>query len=773
MSKTRQTSKASRALLASVAMGLALFAVQPALAQFGPPAPLPPPKETPWKNTSLDAQTRAELLLKEMTQSEKLTLLMSQFSSEAPWANMRGDIPGLGWKAPAEGRPQSAGYVPGVPRLGIPGQWLADAGIGVASQPGPEPRLRTALPSGMSTAASWDRDIAYRGGAMIGKEAYLSGFNVLLGGSLNLAREPRNGRNFEYGGEDPLLAGVMVGEQVRGIQSNHIISTVKHFAFNSQETHRNSASANISDRAGRESELLAFQIANDIGKPGAAMCAYNRVNGDFACESPYLLTKVLKQDWGFKGYVMSDWGATHSTIPAANAGLDQQSGYPFDKAPYFAGALRDAVDSGHVAPERLDDMARRILWAMFSTGAFDDPVERKDSEIDLAAHAMVTRAGAEAGMVLLKNEGILPLAAIAKKIVILGGHADRGVMSGGGSSQVYAKGGNAVADLDLGPKYFPGPVNYYPNSPVTELKRLTKAEIVYNDGKDLAAAAALAKTADIVIVVGTQWTAEAVDAQLKLDQNGDALIEAAASANPNTVVVLTTGGAVLMPWLPKVRGVLAAWYPGTEGGTAIARVLTGAVSPSGRLPVTFPASLSQLPRPDLDGLGKPDKPITQINYDIDGSAVGYRWYDKQGHTPLFAFGHGLTYSSFGYKGLKAVARDTKVEVTLTVTNTGKREAADVPQIYVSAPASAGWEAPKRLAGWDKVHLKPGQSKAVTLTIDPRILATYDTPTGTWKISGGTYKVALGTSATTLVSSVDVNLAAARLHQDGQSADPAP
>ncbi|BEV12841.1 glycoside hydrolase family 3 protein [Asticcacaulis sp. DW145] len=756
-----------RSLIATVALGAMLVSAAPALAQFGPPPPPPPPKATPWTNTALDAHTRAELLLKEMTQTEKLALLMGHFGTNAEWMNLRGDIPGLGWKMPAEARPQSAGFVFGVPRLGIPNQWQADAGIGVASQAGPAPRLRTALPSGLATAATWDRQMAFAGGAMIGREARLSGFNVLLAGSVNLAREPRNGRNFEYGGEDPLLAGVMVGEQIRGIQSNQIISTLKHFAFNDQETHRNSASANISDKAGRESDLLAFQYALEVGKPGAVMCAYNRVNGVYACENDYLLNTVLKKDWGFSGFVMSDWGATHSTIPAANAGLDQQSGYPFDKAPYFAGALADAVNSGQVPEARLDDMARRVLWALFSTGAFDKAVEVKEAEIDFAAHGKVSQADAEAGMVLLKNEGVLPLAASARKIVVLGGYADRGVLSGGGSSQVYGHGGNPVADLNLGPKFFPGPVTYYPDAPVAALKRLTRAEVVYDDGKDLKAAAELARSADVVIVFGTQWTAEAIDAALKLDQNGDALIEAAAAANPNTIVVLQTGGPVLMPWLSKTRAVLEAWYPGTQGGTAIARVLIGAVSPSGRLPLTFPVSLDQLPRPVLDGLGQPDKPVTQINYEIEGAAVGYKWFDRQNLKPLFAFGHGLTYSRFAYKGLKADLRDGTLSVSLTVANTGKRAAADVPQIYVAAPQAAGWEAPKRLAGWDKVALKPGQSRTVTVPVDPRTLATYDPAGRLWRIRAGTYTVAVGSAADALGPKVEVTLPEATFDVKGQ------
>ncbi|GGZ29428.1 beta-glucosidase family protein [Asticcacaulis endophyticus] len=755
------------ALLASAAT---LSFTLPAQAQTPAPAALAEPAQKPWLNANQSADARVEQLLKEMTQSEKFTLVFGHFASDGAWLNTRGDINGLNWSPPKESLHQSAGFVYGVPRLGIPHQWLTDAGVGVASQRGPNPRLRTVLPSGMLTAATWDRDLAFKGGAMIGKEARLSGFNVQLAGGVNLVREPRNGRNFEYGGEDPLLAGIMVGEQIRGIQSNNIISTVKHYSANAQETNRFTLSANMSDKAARESDLLAFQFAIEVGNPASVMCAYNRYNGVYACEHPYLLTEVLKTDWNYKGYVMSDWGATHSTIPAANAGMDQQSGYPFDKSNYFAGPLKEAVDNGFVKPERLDDMARRILWAMFNTGLFDKPIDQttvSDANIDFAANAKVTQADAEGGIVLLKNErNLLPIAATAKKVVVIGGHADKGVLSGGGSSQVYGLGGNAVPDTSKYANEFPGPITYYPDAPLAGIRARTKAEVVFHDGKDVKAAAKAARGADVVIVFGSQWTGESFDAELKLDHGGDALIDAVARANSKTVVVLQTGGPVFMPWLPKVGAVVEAWYPGSSGGTALARVLTGEISPSGRLPVTFPASLSQLPRPKLDGdNSKPDLRV-DVNYDIEGAAIGYKWFDLKGHKPLFAFGHGLSYSTFAYSDLKASNANGKLSVSFTVTNTGKVEAADVPQVYVS-PTTAKWEAPKRLGGWDKVNLTPGSSKTLTVTVDPRLLGSYDTPSKTWKIAAGDYKVSLAKSATDAGQSVTVTLPERTLNVQGK------
>ncbi|WP_076071301.1 beta-glucosidase [Sphingomonas montana] len=714
------------------------------------------PANRPWLDRSLTADARTELILKEMSLAEKLKLTFGYFPTKADW--QRTDT--KNWVFPKGGLPDSAGFVPGNERLGIPGQWLTDAGVGVASQRTATPRLRTSLPSGIATAASWDPALAQAGGAMIGNEAFLSGFNVLLAGGMNLMREPRNGRNFEYGGEDPLLAGIITGHAIRGIQSQHVISTMKHFAFNGQETNRFTMDHRIGEQAARQSDLLAFEIAHEVGRPGSVMCAYNRVNGFYACENDWLLNRVLKQSFGFKGYVMTDWGAGHSTTQAANAGLDQESGWAFDRSPYFADALREAVNNGYVSTARATDMARRILHPMFAVGAFDTRVQGdRSTTIDYAAHALVTRTAAEQGMVLLKNRpGLLPLAATARTILMIGSHADQGVLSGGGSSQVYPHGGpvNGITVPDEYPNAFPGPKLYHPSAPLKALQARTSATVRYLDGKDVKAAVAAARTADVVILFGEQWTAESIDApDLSLPDRQDALIDAVAQANRNTVVVLETGGPVLMPWLSKVGAVLEAWYPGTSGGEAIARVLTGEVNPSGRLPVTFPASVAQLPRPVIEGDVKLDADAHPMgNYDIEGAAVGYKWFEKTGAKPLFPFGYGLSYTTFTMRGLRVAKNGGAVTATFTVRNSGLRDGKATAQLYV---AGKGWEAPRRLGGFQKVDLKAGAEQTVTVPIDIRTLSTFDTASQKWVMASKDFSISLSDSAATSFEKVDFSM----------------
>ena len=692
--------------------------------------PAPPP--------SADAQAAA--LVAKMARDEKLTLVFGFFGT---------DFPPKSYKAPEDARPGSAGFVRGIPRLGIPPQWQTDAGIGVAAQGGAKVKPgRTALPSGLATAATWDPALGYAGGAMIGREARASGFNVMLAGGVNLTRDPRNGRNFEYGGEDPLLAGTMVGAQIAGIQSNRIISTIKHFAVNDQETDRDRGNSIIAEDALRTSDLLAFQFAFERSDPGSVMCAYNKVNGDHACENAFLLEQVLRKEWKWPGYVMSDWGATHSSAKAANAGLDQDSGFPFDSEPFFGQPLVRALDKGEVSEARLDKMAQRIVRTMIAKGLMAAPV-KAGGTIDFAANRAVSRKDAEAGAVLLRNAGgVLPLGATVKRIAVIGGHADKGVLSGGGSSQVYPDGGNAVPGLQ--PTTWPGPVVYYPSAPLAELRKaLPQVQIDFVDGSDPVAAAALARQADVALVFTNQWASESIDVSLTLPDNQDSLVEAVAAANARTVVVLQTGGPVLMPWAGKVSAILEAWYPGRVGGEAIANLLTGKVNPSGHLPVTFPQGLDQLPRSEAPYPG-------DVSYH-EGAAVGYKWFDKRGFQPLYPFGHGLSYTTFRHSNLSVRKGAKGLVARVTVRNTGTRAGADVAQIYLEG---SGWEAPRRLGGFVKVNLAPGQARTVEVPIDTRLFAVWDS--GQWLVRPGKYRVVSAQSSREFGERVEVELTEKRI-----------
>ena len=686
---------------------------------------------------------RAARLVSTMTEAEKLTVVTGYFGAHTDFNAYRF----------AEARPQSAGFVPGVPRVELTPQWQTDAGSGVATQGTAAPELeRTLLPSGILTAATWDPALAEQSGAMIGSEARASGFNVMLAGGVNLLREPGNGRNFEYGGEDPLLAGTMVGALVRGIQSNHIVATVKHFALNDQESGRRSVNVLIDEGAARISDLLAFQLAIEQGRPGSVMCSYNLVNGVHACQNDWLLNDVLKRDWGFAGYVMSDWGAQSNTVLDANHGLDQETGVSRLGEYQWLDKLGAAVRAGKVAPARLDDMVHRVVRTLIDQGVVEEPV--RALPIDFEAHAAVSQADAEAGIVLLKNDGTLPLGAAVKSVAVIGGHADRGVLTGGGSAQVYSPGGNAVPGLS--PEHWPGPPVYARSSPLEALeKELPRATVAWNDGTDRAAAAAAAARADVAVVFVTQWTAEALDFPLVLPGEQDALVEAVARANRHTVVVLETGGPVLMPWGERVSAVVEAWYPGTRGGTAIARVLSGAVNPSGHLPATFPRNVEQLPRARIAGVGATPDIVFDVRYD-EGAAVGYRWYDQGGRDPLFPFGHGLSYTTFKRAGLTAAVESADLRVAFSVTNTGTRRGHDVAQVYLS-PVAGGWECSKRLGAFTKIELAPGESRAVALAVEPRLLAVWDGATHAFRVAAGEYRLTLASSARDNGQSVTIAL----------------
>lgn len=701
------------------------------------------------------AQQRAAATVKKMTADEKTVLthgiMAISFGPDAP-ALPDDAVPG-------------AGYIAGIPRLGVPSLRESDASLGVAYVNGIRKDGATSLPSGVAMASTWSPDLLYRGGAMIGAEARAKGFNVLLAGGANLMRDPRNGRTFEYLSEDPLLTGDLVGAAIAGIQSNHIISTIKHFALNGQETGRKFVDVQISDAAARESDLLAFEIGIEKGHPGSVMCSYNKVHGANACDNDWLLNTVLKQSWGYPGFVMSDWGAVPG-LEAALHGLDQQSGAQLDGKVYFGDMLKQAASTNPAYASRVDDMNKRILTAIYANGLDTNPA-KPGTAIDFDKDGRVAQDVAEKGIVLLKNiNGALPLAKSAKRIAVIGGYASVGVLSGGGSSQVEGEGG-PVASVPLGAD---GPFasffaqNYQRSSPLKAIKALAPdATITYRDGRYIADAVMQAKQADVAIVFATEWRTEGQDVpDLSLPDGQDALIAAVAAANPHTIVVLETGGPVVMPWLDKAAAVLEAWYPGARGGPAIADVLFGKVNPGGRLPITFPASIADLPRPKLDGYaelepnfaGAPPTPGATLNanYDIEGSDVGYRWNARENKKALFPFGYGLSYTSFIPDGLKVDG----LHASFTIANTGTREGDDVGQVYLVSRAG---KISRRLVGFKRVTVAPGNSANVSIDIDPRLLA--DWSHDGWSMPAGDYVFALGKDAETLTSEVTVRMAARR------------
>jgi beta-glucosidase len=726
--------------LAQFAIAVALLAGTLPLLAADPPAQL---KKRPWMNKQLSPDKRAELVLKQMTLDEKIQLVHGRRTY-----SQIGDPDYRRIPESLEGD----GFVPAIPRLGIPALQIIGAGVGVTDIGRRPNGQSTMLPSSLAETATWDLKMAYEFGAVIGKETRNQGFNVHIGGGINLTREPRNGRNFEYHGEDPLLAGKILGRELKAIQDQRLVADIKHYAVNDQETGRGTLSSNLDKRSLRESDLLAFEIAIKESDAGVVMCAYNRVNGDYSCENDYLLNRVLKKGWGFKGWVMSDWNATHSTVKAALAGLDQE----MPTGVYFADALKSAVQKGDVPMARLNDMVHRILRTAFACGIIDDPPVIKP--IDVEAGRAVAQRVAEQGIVLLKNAGgQLPLKpSELRRVAVIGSYAEVGVLSGGGSAQVTPVGGNAVPAKVFPPGrwgWLMVPV-WVPSSPLKAIRmKAPKALVDYDPGGDLGAAVKLARVSDVAIVFVHQWTHEGGDVpNLSLPDNQDQLIREVAAVNPHTIVVLETGGAVLMPWLDDVNAVLEAWYPGAGGGQAIANVLFGDVNPSGKLPITFPKSEADLPHPLIVGPPPaPEAPISpdpraaffDVNY-TEGLKVGYKWFDAENKEPLFPFGFGLSYTTFEYSQLAATAGNG-MRVTFNLKNTGARAGAEVAQVYLGLPASAG-EPPKRLVGWEKVLLRPGETRRLVLTVTRQMMSIFNADQDAWEVVPGEYTVYAGASS---------------------------
>jgi beta-glucosidase len=691
-------------------------------------------------NTSLAPELRADMLMKQLTLDEKIQL-----------------VHGIGWGPLVAGSPVppdnngGAGEVLGIPRLGIPSLQQADSAVGIRMA-APQSRYATLLPSVLAAASSWDTDAAHLYGDVIGRELRAQGYNQSIGGGANLARDPRNGRLFEYPGEDPVLAGVTVGHVIQGVQDNHIMGDIKHFALNDQETGRTVVDARLTKKAARESDLLAFELGIRIGQPSSVMCSYNKVMGDWACENDWLLNHVLKGAWHFPGFVVSDWDGTHSTDKAANAGLDVQM--PGEE--YFGQELKQAVTSGRVPLGRLDDMVRRLLRSMFSAGVIDHPptpryVVDPFQGLEDAQHI------AEESIVLLKNDGTLPLnLATVHSIAVIGAHADVGMMSGGGSAQVDAPGGNAINPT--APTIW-GEAVYFPSPPLRYIQEHARGAVVkFDAGTNAAAAAVLAKSADVAVVFADQYMSESGDApSLSLPDHQDDLISAVAAANPHTVVVLITGNPVTMPWIDHVSGVMEAWYPGIAGGQAIANLLFGNVVPSAKLPITFAKSAADLPHRCIFGINcaqgagsspphwAPDDAKRQTfaaDYD-EGVRFGYKWFDSEGKQPLFPFGFGLSYTTFKYSALH-VDRAAKT-ASFAIENTGALAGTEIAEVYVELPPSSK-EHFRRLAAWQRVPLGSGQRKDITVALEPLAMATFNEQKDAWVWVSGEYTVFVGGSS---------------------------
>ena len=648
----------------------------------------------PWMDASQPPSQRADELLAAMTQAEKLTMMHGGAS--------------CGY----------AGCVDANSRLGIPALHLQDGPVGAGD--GFTGVTQMAAP--VAGAASWDTALMQQYGQVLGAEQWGKGTNIVLAPTINIVRDPRWGRAFESFSEDPYLSGQMAAANIQGIQSQGPMAQVKHYAVYNQETNRNTTSDNaiVSDRTEREIYTPAFEAAVKQGGADSAMCSYSSVNGPYACENGLLQNGILKGDMGFTGFITSDWGATHSTVNSANNGLDME----MPGSSFYGSALINAVNSGQVSQATLNDHVHRILQAMFKQGLFDKPqTGNTGATVTTTAHVNTSRQAAEEGAVLLKNNGnILPLGAGTTSIAVIGAGASTSVMyQGGGSAGVNPSG---------------------TVTPLQGIQSRAGAGVTVTYTADATTAVTNARNANVAIVVVNKGESEGSDLSgIDLASGDNTMISNVAAANPNTIVVVNSGSAVTMPWVNSVRGVIEAWYPGQQYGNALAALLWGDVNFSGKLPVTFPQSLADVPAhtaaqwPGQNG---------QVQYS-EGLQVGYRWYDARNLTPLFPFGYGLSYTTFGYANLTVSTPDSagNVNVGFDVTNTGSRAGAEIAQVYVTQPTSAG-EPPRNLRGFQRVQLNPGQTQHVTLALDGRSFQTWGN--GAWTNTGGLHTISVGSSS---------------------------
>lgn len=612
--------------------------------------------------------------------------------------------------------------VPGLPRLGIPALRITNGPAGVGPG-GAGMQLRaTALPSPVALAASWDVNLAQEYGVVAGKESKALGFDLLEAPAVNIVRVPQSGRSFETFGEDPFLTSRIAVASILGIQSTGVLANIKHYLANNQETDRGSINELIEERTLREIYMPAFEAAVKEARVASVMCAYPKVNGTFNCENKPLQKDTLKNDWNFDGFVTSDFGAVHSTVPSIEAGLDLE----LPTGEYYSTKLKQAVEAGRVPVSAIDEALVRRFSKMIAFGLFAP--QQRTAPVPILQHGETARKIAEQSTVLLKNSGkLLPLDyRKVKSVALIGPYAVRPMSGGGGSSHVI-------------PLY-----TVQPGDGISA-HVLSQSPVDVLDGRDLGEALAAAKKRDIAILMIGDDEGEDHDHSIDLPRWQNELVEAVAAANPRTIVVLKSGAAVTMPWIDHVPAVLEAWYPGQEDGNAVARVLFGDVNPSGKLPVTFP----RREKDTLAGNSEQYPGNHAVVHYSEGLLVGYRWFQERQLQPLFPFGFGLSYTTFSYTNLKIRQTPGKPDITVTfqLTNAGRRAGAEVAQVYVHYPhIPEGDEPPQQLKGFEKVYLEPGASKELQITLDRRAFSYWSARTHNWEIAPGAYEISVGPSS---------------------------
>ena len=655
----------------------------------------------------------------------------------------------------------------GVPRLGIPELITSDGPHGVRPEHGRgwdltnnSPDSGTYLPTGVCLAATWNPKLGYAFGSVLGSEANYRGKNVILGPGINIIRTALNGRNFEYESEDPYLISKMAVGYIRGVQDQGVSACVKHYAGNNQEIRRHTVDVQMSERALREIYLPGFKAAVQEGGVNTLMASYNRFRGQWAAQNNYLLTQVLKKEWGFKGAVISDWDAVNNTMQALWSGLDLEMGTDLHMLPnpdyskfYLGDTVIALVKAGKVPEYIIDEKVRRILYIMFKSGVIGG--KKIQGEYNTIAHQQTAEKIAEEGIVLLKNEKVGSLQCLLpinkktiKSIAVIGMNADRKQAMGGGSSQIRA---------------------FYEITPLAGLRNLGKnINITYSQGYEIKRGAKAntslikeavdaASKADVAIVIGgwthgydySVWTDNAYDAEdfdkpnMFMPFGQDELIKAVLNANPKTVVVLMGGGAIDMTeWVKNTPAILQAWYPGMEGGNALSKIIFGDINPSGKLPMSFPKRLEDEPAHKL-GEYPGDENTVHYNDDI---YVGYRYYDTYKIDPQFAFGHGLSYTNFEYSNLRVIPNGKSAMVSFQLKNTGKVSGAEVAQVYVKQEHSFLPRPEKELKAFDKIYLQPGESKEIKIVLDESAFQYYSDVENKWVMENGSFDILIGSSS---------------------------